>query len=98
MYGGGAALSKAFGLITSPLLGRYFSVEDYGTIAEREHRRSPAVLEVPQQRGPTLRGIPIAVLESDHVLGAVLRTPIMTSAQSRSSSRRMVKCTPPAQR
>lgn len=32
MYGGGAALSKAFGLITFPLLGRYFFVEDYGTI------------------------------------------------------------------
>lgn len=32
VYGGGAALSKGSGLITFPLLGRYFSVEDYGTI------------------------------------------------------------------
>ena len=32
VYGGGAVLSKAFGLLTFPLLGRYFSVEDYGTI------------------------------------------------------------------
>jgi O-antigen/teichoic acid export membrane protein len=32
LYGGAAMLSKAFGLITFPLLTRYFSVEDYGLI------------------------------------------------------------------
>lgn len=32
LYGGAAAVSKAFALITFPLLARYFSVLDYGTI------------------------------------------------------------------
>lgn len=32
LYGGAAALNKAFALITFPLLARHFSVEDYGTI------------------------------------------------------------------
>jgi O-antigen/teichoic acid export membrane protein len=32
LYGGAAAVSKAFALITFPLLARHFSVADYGTI------------------------------------------------------------------
>lgn len=32
LYGGAAALNKAFALITFPLLARHFSVENYGTI------------------------------------------------------------------
>lgn len=32
MYGGAAAISKAFSLITFPLLARYFSVEEYGVL------------------------------------------------------------------
>lgn len=32
IYGGAAAFSKAFALITFPVLARYFSVEDYGLI------------------------------------------------------------------
>lgn len=32
IYGGAAALSKAFGLITFPVLARYFSIDDYGII------------------------------------------------------------------
>ena len=32
LYGGAAAFSKAFSLITFPLLARYFSVEDFGLI------------------------------------------------------------------
>jgi O-antigen/teichoic acid export membrane protein len=32
LYGGAAAISKAFALITFPLLARHFSVEDYGVI------------------------------------------------------------------
>lgn len=32
LYGGAAAVNKAFALITFPLLARYFSVADYGTI------------------------------------------------------------------
>lgn len=32
LYGGAAALNKAFALITFPLLARYFSVEEYGLI------------------------------------------------------------------
>jgi O-antigen/teichoic acid export membrane protein len=32
LYGGAGAVSKAFGLITFPLLARYFSVADYGVI------------------------------------------------------------------
>ncbi|WP_417559031.1 lipopolysaccharide biosynthesis protein [Mesoflavibacter zeaxanthinifaciens] len=32
LYGGAAAFSKAFALITFPVLARYFSVEDYGLI------------------------------------------------------------------
>ena len=32
LYGGAAALNKAFALITFPLLARHFSVADYGLI------------------------------------------------------------------
>lgn len=32
LYGGGAAISKAFALITFPLLTRHFSVEEYGVL------------------------------------------------------------------
>jgi O-antigen/teichoic acid export membrane protein len=32
LYGGAAAISKAFALITFPLLARHFSVEDYGVL------------------------------------------------------------------
>jgi O-antigen/teichoic acid export membrane protein len=32
LYGGAAAISKAFALITFPLLARHFSVEEYGVL------------------------------------------------------------------
>jgi O-antigen/teichoic acid export membrane protein len=32
LYGGAAAISKAFGLVTFPLLARHFSVTDYGVV------------------------------------------------------------------
>lgn len=32
LYGGAAAVNKVFGLVTFPLLARYFAVEDYGAI------------------------------------------------------------------
>ena len=32
LYGGAAAISKAFALITFPILARHFSISDYGKI------------------------------------------------------------------
>jgi O-antigen/teichoic acid export membrane protein len=32
IYGGASAISKLFGILTFPVMARYFSIEDYGTI------------------------------------------------------------------
>src|SRR2546422_86079 len=46
--------------------------ESQRAIPNGQYRRAqPAPLEIPQQRAPALRALPIAVLEGDHFLGAV---------------------------